>query len=123
MNVYLRKLFPHDITHEVSITQSIIREYFGKTEGLVFIREGHENGRKYNVCINNATDARFGGEFKEVYREEQVKENDILAIKEIGNNLFSLSVILSGSPLHNKLSMFFKGSNRHAIVNEKYLNL
>lgn len=122
MNVYLRKLFPHDITHEVSVTQSIIKEYFEQTESLVFVREGHENGRRYNVRINNATDARFGGEFKLIYKEEQAKENDILVIKRKGDNVFSLSVILSGSPLHNKLSMFFKGSNRHAIVNEKYLN-
>ena len=27
-NIYIRKLFPHDITHEVSLPTNIVYEYF-----------------------------------------------------------------------------------------------
>ena len=80
MKVYLRKMFNHDITHEVSVTETIISKFFeGERDNLIFVREGHEKGTRYPVLINSSTDARFGGQFKSIYKEDNVKEGDILA--------------------------------------------
>ena len=68
MKLYLRKLFAHDISHEVSVTETIISEFFdNERDNMIFVREGRENGKQYKVCINKSKDARFGGEFKTIY--------------------------------------------------------
>lgn len=116
MKVYLRKLFAHDITHEVSVTEAIIADFFdNKKDNLIFVREGKETGVQYNVCINKTTDARFGGDFKNMYKEDNVKEGDILAIKKLPDGRYSLSVIFENTPLHNQVKLIFDGKERHAI--------
>ena len=58
MNVYLRKLFPHDLTHEVSITENIIADFFkGKKEGLTFYKEGDPNRLSYPIRFYKAKDS------------------------------------------------------------------
>lgn len=121
MKVYLRKLFKHDITHEVSVSKNIITLFFdGKVNGLTFVKEGRNEGHEYNVTINSATDPRFGGEFKAIYREQNVKEGDILVIRKRGD-IYELSVIFEHSDIYEKVSRVFSGSERHAIVDEKLL--
>lgn len=119
MKTYLRKLFAHDITHEVSVTETIISEFFdNKRNNVIFVREGHENGKQYRVCINKSKDARFGGEFKAIYKEDNVKEGDILAIKKMPDGRYSLSVIFENSPLHKQADLIFEGKERHAISDD-----
>ena len=121
MKVYLRKLFKHDITHEVSVSKNIISLFFeGQEKSLFFVNKGQENGRKYEVMINSVTDPRFGGEFKAIYKSQNVKEGDVLAIRKIGD-LYELSVILEQSAVYEKVSRVFKGNERHAIVDEKLI--
>lgn len=123
MKVYLRKLFKHDITHEVSVTETVITDFFdNKRDNLIFVREGAENGTEYIVNINKSKDARFGGSFKAIYKEDNAKEGDILAIKRLPDNRYSLSVILEKSPLYRQLDMIFEGKERHAISDSVVLN-
>lgn len=123
MKVYLRKLFKHDITHEVSVTEAIIEEFFdNKRNDLVFVRDGQENGTQYKVCINKSRDARFGGEFKAIYREDNLKEGDILAIKQLPDGRYSLSIIYENSPLYGQIDLIFEGKERHAISDEIVIN-
>ena len=117
MKIYLRKLFAHDITHEVSVTETIISEFFdNQRDNMIFVHEGRENGTEYKVCINKSKDARFGGDFKAIYREDNVKEGDILAIKKLPDGRYSLSVIFENSPLHEQTDLIFDGKERHAIT-------
>lgn len=117
MNVYLRKLFPHDINKEVSVSRKIIELFFNnQTKDLSFVRKGSANGRIYNVIINDATDPRFGGEFKEIYREDHAKEGDILIIKKREDGQYELSVAIDNSQIHDQLNPIFVGKERHAIV-------
>ena len=117
MKIYLRKLFAHDITHEVSVTETIISEFFdNQRDNMIFVHEGRENGTEYKVCINKSKDARVGGDFKAIYREDNVKEGDILAIKKLPDGRYSLSVIFENSPLHEQTDLIFDGKERHAIT-------
>ena len=123
MKVYLRKLFQHDITHEVSVTETIIADFFdNERDKLVFVRDGHENGTQYNVCINKSRDARFGGDFKTIYKEDNVKEGDILAIKKLPDGRYSLSVIFENTPVHDQVNLIFEGKERHAISDAIVIN-
>jgi len=117
MNVYLRKLFPHDITHEVSVAKKIIKLYFNnQTKDLRFVRKGCVNGRVYDVIINDATDPRFGGEFKEIFKEDLAKQGDILIIIKREDGCYELSVAFEGTLIHDRIKGVFEGTERHAIV-------
>ena len=122
MKVYLRKMFSHDITHEVSVTETIISKFFeGERDNLVFVREGHEKGTKYSVLINKSKDARFGGQFKSVFKDDNVKEGDILAIKKREDGIYSLSVIYHDAENYEQIKMAFSGMDRHVIIDDKFL--
>jgi hypothetical protein len=122
MKVYLRKMFSHDITHEVSVTETIISKFFeGERDNLVFVREGHEKGTKYPVLINKSKDARFGGQFKSVFKDDNVKEGDILAIKKREDGIYSLSVIYHDAENYEQIKMAFSGMDRHVIIDDKFL--
>ncbi len=122
MKVYLRKTFSHDITHEVSVTETIISKFFdGERENLTFVREGHENGNKFPVLINKSRDARFGGQFKNIFKDDNVEEGDILAIKKREDGIYSLSVIYHDSENYEQIKMAFSGKDRHVIIEDKHL--
>ncbi len=122
MKVYLRKMFSHDITHEVSVTETIISKFFdGERENLTFVREGHENGNKFPVLINKSRDARFGGQFKNIFKDDNVEEGDILAIKKREDGIYSLSVIYHDSENYEQIKMAFSGKDRHVIIEDKHL--
>lgn len=122
MNVYLRKLFPHDITHEVSITENVISDFFkGKREGITFYKEGDMNRVGYPICFYKSKDSRFSNSLKHMYANIEVQEGDILIIRDIGEDLYSLSVAQSGTPIHNKIKDLFDGKRRHLIINESFL--
>ena len=122
MKVYLRKMFNHDITHEVSVTETIISKFFeGERDNLVFVREGHENGTHFPVLINKSKDARFGGQFKSIYKEDNIKEGDILAIKKREDGIYSLSVIYQDAENYEQIEMAFSGKERHVVIDDKYL--
>lgn len=122
MNVYLRKLFPHDLTHEVSITENVINDFFqGKREGLVFYKEGDSNRIEYPIRFYKAKDSRFSNNLKHMYVNENINEGDILIIRDIGNDMYSLSVAKSGTQMHCKIKDLFSGKQRHLIIDESFI--
>lgn len=115
-------MFEHDITHEVSVTETIISKFFeGERDNLVFVREGHENGTRFSVLINSSRDARFGGQFKSIYKEDHVKEGDILAIKKREDGIYSLSVVYQDAENYEQIKMAFSGKERHVVIDDKFL--
>lgn len=122
MRIYLRKVFPHDITHEVSVRSDIVAEFFGgKTNGLVFVRSG-QPFRGYSVDINAATDPRFGGEFKQLLKDSgEISVNDILFIRK-KKDVYELEIITPSDSRYETYSMLFSttkdsGNDRHQILN------
>lgn len=53
--IYIRKIFPHDLTHEVSVTTEVVNEFFEGKSRFTFYK-GENHNTRYTVTINNATD-------------------------------------------------------------------
>lgn len=111
MRIYVRKVFPHDITHEVSLTTEMVNDFFEKRTILTFI--GENSKKVYNVTINNVTDPRFGGDFKSLLADEGgISVNDlIVTYKE--TNKFRLEVVRSTDKRYDVFHNMFNGKDRH----------
>ena len=116
MKIYVRKMFPHDITHEVSVRNDIVNEFFGgKNRGLAFI--GKRSGFEGIVNINSATDPRFGGEFKKLLSDEGGADvNDILLIHKLGVDRYKLEIVRPDDSRFFDLTVLFRGNDRHAFL-------
>ncbi len=78
------------MTHEVSITSYVYYDFFEGADEVFFQIDG--KGYTYNVTFNNATDLRFGGDFKSMCRILDVKEGDYLIVSRTGDKSFSISI-------------------------------
>ena len=111
--IYIRKLYPHDITHEVSVTSSIVRNFFdSKTRMIPFYRE--DGIVRYYVDINSATDPRFGGDFKSMYAAELLDADDYLLFLKRPNGYY-LYVLRQGDANYEWVDELFD-SRRHLVV-------
>lgn len=114
MDVYVRKIFPHDLTHEISVTGKIVSAFFDDLQTMIFY-EGEDESRQYSVSINNATDPRFGGEFKQLCGKLCV--DDYIVIVKLEKGRFKLYAIRKGYDGFSLLEKFFHGEkDRHAII-------
>ena len=112
MKIYVRKMFPHDITHEVSVRTDIVEDFFG---GMTFI--GKKSAFEGEVTINSATDPRFGGEFKALLTDEgRADVNDILLIYRLGGDRYKLEIVKPSDSRYFDLMVLFRGKARHAFL-------
>jgi len=119
MRVYLRKLFPHDITHEVSITKPIVDDFFESNyDHNVFFKQGDPCKNEYIITFNNAKDHRFGGDFKSMYKDDCLDVDDILIIKKQDDSTYLFSFSKKGDNTYAKYSMYFFGNKRHVLIDE-----
>lgn len=116
MRIYVRKLFPHDITHEVSVRSDIVQDFFeGKTCGMTFI--GKKSSFKGEVTVNCATDPRFGGVFKSLLLDEgRADVNDILLIYSLEKDTYILEIVKKNDARFFDLMVLFRGKNRHVFL-------
>ena len=114
MKTYIRKMMKHDMTHEVSITQYVYYDFFGGKDFVTFQVKG--TGRMYTVTFNDATDLRFGADFKTMSRILDVKEGAFLVINQIVDNNFSLDGDRKNVAATKKYMPFFTGLRRHLIA-------
>lgn len=116
MRIYVRKMFPHDITHEVSVRTDIVQDFFGgKTRGMTFI--GKKTSLEGEVTINSATDPRFGGDFKGLLTDEgRADVNDILLIYKLGEDRYKLEIVKPNDSRYFDLMVLFRGKARHAFL-------
>lgn len=119
--VYIRKMMKHDMTHEVSITSYVYYDFFEGADEVFFQIDG--KGYTFNVTFNNATDLRFGGEFKNMCRIIGAHEGDFLIMTRIGDHQYSLSLAKKGSSSTKQYLPYFTGTRRHLIVTSDGLNL
>ena len=122
MKVYIRKIMKHDMTHEVSITQYVYYDFFGGKDLVTF--QVKSIGHMYTVTFNDATDLRFGADFKLMCRILDVKEGDFLVIKRSNDNNYSIDVDRKNVAMTKKYINYFTGLRRHLIasVNDKSIN-
>ena len=116
MKIYARKMFPHDITHEVSVKTNIVKEFFdNKTLGMTFV--GKKSKNEGIVTINNATDPRFGGDLKSIITNEGGADvNDILLIYKLGQDRYEIEIVKQDDQRYFGLMVLFRGKDRHAFL-------
>lgn len=114
MKIYVRKLLNHDITHEISLTTSIVNEFFdGKTSFNVVGKKTNHQGV---VTINSATDPRFGGDFKKILRDEgDIIEGDILLIYKYQNR-YMIDIVNQNDNKYNTIMEICNEDKRHSIL-------
>lgn len=118
MNIYLRKIREHDITHQISITKEILNGFFcANSENYSATMKGKVSSVSGEVTFLLATDPRFGGDIKKIINAEGgMVEGDILLFVKNGNG-FDLEVISQSDERHNVLSTIMN-EERHLIVNK-----
>ncbi|WP_073423657.1 hypothetical protein [Fibrobacter sp. UWB7] len=115
--IYVRKVFEHDVTHQVSIDQYVYEHFFHEREILSFTVHGDDVCR-YEVNVRYPTDKRLGGQFKEICRRLHYQVDDLLVIKSLGNGLYQMSLIKPNSQRYAQYAACFHGMERHAILSE-----
>ena len=107
-------MMKHDMTHEVSITQYVYYEFFCGKNFVSFQIRG--KGYIYNVNFNDATDLRFGADFKNMCRELDAKEGDFLIMTRVRDDLFSIDVERKEFSNTRPYNPYFTGTRRHLIA-------
>ena len=110
-NLYVHKVFPHDITHEVGFTQEILYLFFNNSYYLPFNKAN--SSYIYNVTVNDATDLRFGGDFKSML-PYTLSVGDFICIEKV-NGIYNLSIVLANSDKGKQFNMILGVRQRHII--------
>lgn len=114
MKLYIRKIFKHDVDHEVNVKKEIVKTFFDdKREFNILGKKSNFNAQ---IQINNATDYRFGGDFKNLLKNEGgYKVDDLILIYNNGKN-YKLEIIDNKNQNYYFYSQFFSGLNRHYLL-------
>lgn len=117
MNIYLKKIYKHDISHQISITKEILSNFFGVfSEKETRKISGLKSGESGNVDFLLSTDPRLGGDIKKIINDEGgIKEDDILLFIR-KNDKYILEIISKLDERHSTLSSIMR-KERHLIVN------
>lgn len=117
MNIYLRKILKHDITHQISVTKEILNGFFNVFEEKASTKvTGKKSGFTGTVTFLLSTDPRFGGEIKQIINNEGgMKEDDILLFVRSKNG-YTLEIITKADSRHNTF-ITIMAEERHLIVN------
>lgn len=117
MNIYLRKILKHDITHQISVTKEILNGFFGVFEEKETTKmTGKNSGYTGNVTFLLSTDPRFGGEIKQIIQSEGgMQEDDILLFVKSKNG-YVLEVVGASDSRHETFITIMK-EERHLIIN------
>ncbi|SHM17574.1 AAA family ATPase [Fibrobacter sp. UWB7] len=111
MNAYIRKVFPHDEDHEVSLTADIFARFFESQQTMNFV---NANGDEGAVTVNNATDLRFGGDFRRLCGE--IHRNDFIVIVKRRTD-YKLSVVRQGNDGYVFCgTLYEQAADRHAVI-------
>ena len=113
MRIYVRKIFPHDITHEISVTTDIVKNFFDGQTSLIFV--GKTSAHRGTVTINSATDPRFGGDIRTLIdKEGTVEVNDLLLIEKC-KTFYTIQTIRKSDERYQTLYNLFEGKDRHVV--------
>ena len=117
MNIYLRKILKHDITHQISVTKEVLNGFFGvhKDKEIVEMK-GKKSGFSGKVSFLLATDPRFGGDIMNIIKAEGgIQVNDILLFVKRKNS-YVIEIISNNDERHSTL-LSMMDIERHLVVN------
>ncbi len=117
MNIYLRKILKHDITHQISVTKEVLNGFFGVYEEKeVATMKGKKSGFSGSVTFLLSTDPRFGGDIKQIINAEGGMQVDDILLFVKGKDSYVIEVISTTDERH---STFISMMNieRHLVIN------
>lgn len=117
MNIYLRKILKHDITHQISVTKEILNGFFNVYEEKASTKvTGKKSGFTGTVTFLLSTDPRFGGDIKQIINNEGgMNEDDILLFVRAKNG-YTLEIITKADSRHDTF-IAIMAEERHLIIN------
>ena len=115
MKIYIRKIFNHDITHEVSVSKPIVSAFFDSKES--FTARGIKSKESVLITINSVTDPRFGGKCKDLLSKEGgIVVNDLIVFYK-DRNEYLLEIIKLDDKRYTTFSELFNtATDRHKII-------
>lgn len=115
MKIYVRKIFNHDITHEISVSKPIVSSFFDSKDS--FNARGIKSNESALITINSATDPRFGGKCKDLLSKEGgIVVNDLIVFYK-GNKEYLLEIIKFDDKRYTTFSELFNtATDRHKII-------
>jgi hypothetical protein len=125
--VYLKKMTKQDITRSVAVCTESVECFWGlssqNTTEYMPIRICSENNLDYfpndieiHKGYNGEKDWRITGSFKDLYRDSNAQEGDIMCVKKM-KRFFILSIIKNNTEAYKILSLFFVGKDNYVILN------
>lgn len=117
MNIYLRKILNHDITHQISVTKEVLNGFFGVYEEKESaIMKGKKSGFSGTVTFLLSTDPRFGGDIKQIINAEGgMQEDDILLF--VKNKTGYVIEIITKTDSRHTTFISVMNLERHLVIN------
>lgn len=117
MNIYLRKILNHDITHQISVTKEVLNGFFGVyDEKESAIMKGKKSGFSGTVTFLLSTDPRFGGDIKKIINAEGgMQEDDILLF--VKNKTGYVIEIITKTDSRHTTFISMMNLERHLVIN------
>ncbi len=117
MNIYLRKILKHDITHQISVTKEILNGFFGVFEEKESTKmRGKLSGFTGTVTFLLSTDPRFGGEIKQIINNEGGMDEDDILLFVKSKDGYVLEIIKTTDERHDTFINIMQ-EERHLIIN------
>lgn len=117
MNIYLRKILKHDITHQISVTKEILNGFFNVYEEKASTKvTGKKSGFTGTVTFLLSTDPRFGGDIKQIINNEGGMDEDDILLFVRAKNGYTLEIITKADSRHDTF-IAIMAEERHLIVN------
>lgn len=126
--VYFKRMTKQDITKSVTICTESVKSFWGidpdMTNEYVPISICHEDNPQYfpqGITIHKGyqgiKDWRIcGDEWKKLYNNENPQEGDIMQIRKMKNNSFSIKIVKKDSEDFKVLSSLFVGNDNYVII-------
>lgn len=118
MKVYIRKVDYQCINKQISILSDVAKNFFDNVENataLDFV--GATSKQKGKVTVLYATDARLGGDIKQIINAEGGMEIDDLITIWKGKGNYILQIIKNSSEMGKQMLSLFSEGERHILMN------
>lgn len=118
MRIYVRKYDNQCITHQISVTKDIVKDFFDNAPdhtNLTF--KGKNSGKTANVIMLLATDPRFGGNIKNLINDEGGADLDDLLVIYKDKTQYTLEIIKKADTRYSTFFNMYVGTDRHLILN------
>ena len=115
MKIYIRKIDNQCITHQMSFTQEIFKDFFDGIEEIICI--GKKTQTQMTVKLLLATDPRFNNNIQKLLNLEGNLEVDDLAIFYKKKGIYIVELIKSTETRCSQYKQLFNNLDRHLLIN------